>query len=257
MNRSFNYIAITNNPEEARILSECGVQQIMIDTEVLGKRERQGHKDTIISDHVLSDVQILKSLNLQSEIICRINPYHKSISKEIDTAISYGADVIMVPMITCIEEYKTIVDCINSRAKVLPLIETPYSFFKLTHICEYTALRQIHFGLNDLCISLQMNNLFEILLSTSFQCIVENLNLSLKGIGGIGDPQVPQKVDPILLLNHYLKLGANSVILSRNFFENNFNKSYILNSLTLLENAVTKGYDSSLDSTLKSQINKM
>ena len=257
MNWSFNYIAITNNPEEARVLSECGVQQIMIDTEVLGKRERQGHKDTIISDHVLSDIHRLKSLDLKSEVICRINPYHKGISEEIEIAISYGADAIMVPMITCIDEYKIIVDSINSRVKVLPLIETPYSFFKLSQICEYTPLSQIHFGLNDLCISLQMNNLFEILLSSSFQDTVEKLNHTLKGIGGIGDPQNSQKVDPILLLNHYLKLGANSVILSRNFFENSFNKSYIMKSLTMLESTITKGYEPSLDLILKSQINEM
>ena len=44
MKWSFNYIAITNDPKQAQNLSECGIQQIMVDTEIMGKVERQGHK---------------------------------------------------------------------------------------------------------------------------------------------------------------------------------------------------------------------
>ena len=65
MNWSFNYIAITNSTEQAKILSDCGVQQIMVDIEILGKVERQGHKDTVISNHRLKDVLKLKQLNLE------------------------------------------------------------------------------------------------------------------------------------------------------------------------------------------------
>ena len=76
MKWSFNYIAITNDPKQAKNFSECGIQQIMVDTEIIGKVERQGHKDTIISDHSLNDIIALKNLSLEAEIICRINPFH-------------------------------------------------------------------------------------------------------------------------------------------------------------------------------------
>ena len=61
MKWSFNYIAITNDPKQAQNLSECGIQQIMVDTEIMGKVERQGHKDTIISDHHLTILLLLRT----------------------------------------------------------------------------------------------------------------------------------------------------------------------------------------------------
>ena len=201
----------------------------------MGKVERQGHKDTIISDHSLNDIIALKNLNLEAEIICRINPFHNGTIDEIDTAIRNGADVIMIPMITSLENYQSMVDRIQDKAKVLPLIETPYSVFKLSEILDYSDLTQIHFGLNDLCISLGMKNLFEVLLSQTFQDTVRNIKISglVKGIGGIGDPQISQKVSPLALLNRYMKCGSNSVILSRSFFSKSFEKEYIVRSLEI------------------------
>lgn len=259
MNWSFNYIAITNDPKQAQNLSECGIQQIMVDTEIMGKVERQGHKDTIISDHSLNDIIALRDLSLDAEIICRINPFHRGTFNEIDTAIRNGTDVIMIPMITSMENYQSIVDKINNRAKVLPLIETPYSFFKLSEILDYSKLTQIHFGLNDLCISLGMKNLFEVLLSHTFQDTLSNVKISgmTKGIGGIGDPQISQKVSPLALLNSYMKCGSNSVILSRSFFTKSSEKEYIIRSLEIFENSIKAGHNSSTDNELIKQVNGM
>ena len=259
MNWSFNYIALTNDPKQAQNLSECGIQQIMVDTEIMGKVERQGHKDTIISDHSLNDIIVLKNLSLEAEIVCRINPFHKGTFDEIDTAIQNGADVIMLPMITSMEDYQSMVDRIHNKAKVLPLIETPYSLFKLTEILNYSKLTQIHFGLNDLCISLGMKNLFEVLLSQTFQDTVSNIKTSglIKGIGGIGDPQISQKVSPLALLNRYMKCGSNSVILSRSFFTKSSEKEYIIRSLQIFENSITAGHNSSTDSELIERVHGM
>jgi 2-keto-3-deoxy-L-rhamnonate aldolase RhmA len=257
MNWSFNYIAITNQPEKAQIFSNCGIQQIMIDTEKIGKVERQGHKDTIISNHSLNDIKILKELNLDSEIICRVNPFNDNSFKEIDIAIDNGADIIMIPMITVMDNYKSMVDSIGDRVKVLPLIETPYSFFKLSEILEYSALTQIHFGLNDLCISLGMRNLFEVLISQTFQNITKKVKVDIKGIGGIGDPQKRQKVSPIALLNGYMKCDSNCVILSRNFFMNSLENEHIIRSLKIFEKAIVAGYNSLIDHELSNQVQRM
>lgn len=257
MSWSFNYIAITNNPEQAKALSSCGIQQIMIDIEIIGKVERQGHKDTIISDHSLSDISLLKNHNLDSDVICRVNPYYDGSFKEIDTAIDNGADLIMIPMITEIDNYKSMVDRIGDRVEVIPLIETPYSLFKLPEILDYSKLNQIHFGLNDLCISLGMKNLFEVLLSVTFQNSIKNVEVQIKGVGGIGDPQVGQKVSPMALLNSYMKCNSNSVILSRNFFMNCVDNDYIIRSLNIFEKCIVKGYNPQLDHDLYSQVQKM
>jgi 2-keto-3-deoxy-L-rhamnonate aldolase RhmA len=257
MSWSFNYIAITNEPCKAEIFSDAGIQQVMIDTEIIGKVERQGHKDTVINNHALNDIYVLKKLNLNSEIICRVNPYNKNSYREINTAIDLGVDLIMIPMITKLEDYISMVDWIGDRVKIIPLIETPYSFFKLSELLDVTDISQVHFGLNDLCIGVGMKNLFEVLLSDTFQVITKSVNVGVKGIGGIGDPQKVQRVSPIALLNAYMKCDSNSVILSRNFFMESSDKDYIVRSLRIFEEVIKSGYNSIIDLDFSAQVHEM
>lgn len=37
----FNYIALNNAPEQVKFFLKSGIQQIMVDTEILGKVDRQ------------------------------------------------------------------------------------------------------------------------------------------------------------------------------------------------------------------------
>ena len=236
----FNYIALNNAPEQSKILFESGIQQIMVVTEILGKVDRQKHKNTVISNHEIEDVRILKQSGVKAQIICRVNPYHQKIFSEIEKIITMGADSIMLPMISSLDYYKEMVDFIDSRVNIIPLIETPYSFFKLDDILKYKKLEQIHFGLNDLSISLGMKNLFEILFSKPFSMTVKEVSkeVDLLGIGGVGTPMEKQIVDPILIFKKMRSLGANSVILSRSFFKNGYNKDIHSKSLLQLEQDV-------------------
>jgi hypothetical protein len=237
---NFNYIAITNVIENALILDSCGIQQIMIDTENLGKAERQSDKNAVINYHKIDDLRKIKNCDLRAKIICRINGYHSKINIEIENAIEAGADILMLPMIQNLKHFNCIVDQVHGRVEILPLIETPYSIFKLKEIIQITKPKQIHFGLNDLHLSLGMNNLFEVLLSPLFASAVSYSSdkVELVGIGGIGDPLIKQNVSPELLLKEYKRLGSQSVILSRNFFENGYLHSRIISSLNLFERLI-------------------
>lgn len=237
MEWNLNYIAITNKPDEAKILDDCGVQQIMVDTEILGKAERQQGKRTIISHHKIADIVALKKMQLKAEIICRVNPFNSNIFNEIDSAIEAGADCIMMPMIKNIDEYKAIVDRVNSRVKIIPLIETTYSLFVLKEIIEYSNLTQIHFGLNDLFIDIGYKNLFEILFSEFFSNFVNFAadNIEVVGIGGIGNPNTLLKVDSLLLFSEFLNLRGSSVILSRSFFKDGYDCKSITDGLSKFE----------------------
>ena len=239
---SFNYIAITNNIEHALVLNDCGVQQIMVDTENIGKAERQFGKNAVINFHKLEDVHKLKSLGLNSKIISRLNGFNSNIGEEIEKAIDYGSDLIMLPMIQNINCFNEMLTQINNRVPVVPLIETPYSIFKLKEIIEISVPEQLHFGLNDLHLSLGMNNLFEVMLSPLFSSAVSfaKERVKLVGIGGIGDPTSAQKVSPNLLLNEFLLMGSKSVILSRSFFKDGYDAERILYSLNLFENIVSQ-----------------
>lgn len=254
MEKKFNYIAISNHIEHCLALQEVGVQQIMVDAEIMGKKDRQKNKNMVMSNHDITDVEILKKNGIKSEIICRINPYHTSIFNEIDCAISCGTDAIMLPMISNISHYKKMVEKVDNRCKIIPLIETPYSVFKLEEIIEFGALSQLHFGLNDLSIALGNKNLFEILLSKPFENIVKfaSERVSLIGIGGVGTPLKAQTVSPELIFHRYYKMGSRAVILSRSFFSEGYNPKDIEAGIMRLEQSLEKNFTRE---ALQNQIN--
>jgi hypothetical protein len=258
MELKFNYIAITNKVEDALALDRCGIQQIMVDTEILGKAARQSGWNTEINSHKVQDICKIKDAGVKSKVICRINGYHQNISDEINDAINAGADTLMFPMIHSVENLNVMVDCVNKKVPVLPLIETPYSVFKLKEIIDISRPDQIHFGLNDLYISLRMRNLFEVLVSPIFSEAVKYVRgkVDLIGIGGIGDPLIEQRIDPFLLLNEYKLLGSRSVILSRSFFPQGYSENRIMKSLGAIERVVNEECDSSLHNKLILEVEK-
>ena len=255
---NFNYISITNNLEHAKIISRSGINQIMVDIETIGKPERQLGKNAVINFHSLSDIFKIKSLGLPTDLICRVNPYNERSSSEINTAISYGADHIMIPMIESVDDFQRMLDIISGRCKVIPLIETPHSLLNAYRIIDFVPLDQIHFGLNDLCIGFKQKNIFEILFSKTFHCVVNEVKGKIKtlGIGGVGSPLFSQLVDPKLVLKYIHLLGGNSVILSRSFFKNGYDESEIKNSIFLLENELKTPFSENEFSILNMQINQ-
>jgi hypothetical protein len=162
----------------------------------------------------------------------------------------------MIPMIENLTEYKKMLDFISGRCKIIPLIETPYSLIKIEEIIDYFPVDQIHFGLNDLSIGFKLNNLFEILFSRFFQNVIDELKNKVDtiGIGGIGSPLYQQLVDPALVIKHIKSIGGNSIIMSRSFFREGYDKKNILEALIRLE----KSFDTNISHTelclLKSQI---
>ena len=57
---SLKLMYITNKPEVAKIAQNAGVDRIFVDLEIIGKEERQGGLDTVISRHKIEDVTKIK-----------------------------------------------------------------------------------------------------------------------------------------------------------------------------------------------------
>jgi 2-keto-3-deoxy-L-rhamnonate aldolase RhmA len=259
MGNRFNYIAITNDVDQALIISRSGVQQIMVDTEIIGKVERQNGKQTVINTHSLSDILRLKNtLPDTIEIICRVNPFNAGIEREIKTAVEYGANAVMIPMIVNLADYRKCVNFVPKDVKIVPLIETPYSVFKIEEILDCRFPDQIHFGLNDLFIALHMNNLFEVLFSQIFQIVVKGASekVNIVGVGGVGTPDISQKVNPLLLIKEYCAMGSNSVILSRSFFHDGYDVQKISSGIQKIETAATEPYTMDQQRLLKEQVKR-
>ena len=155
------FLMITNNPKIAKYITNNGVDRLFIDLEKLGKNIRQGHLDTWKSNHSFDDIRIIRKEIKGKKILVRLNPWNNNSLNEINIAIEYGADFLMLPMIINFEEIYKFCKAVNSWVPVIPLIETRESLGFLDAIIGLEGVREIYIGLNDLSISYGYKFMFE------------------------------------------------------------------------------------------------
>ena len=212
------FIYITNNPELAQYAQDSGVNRIMIDLEYIGKRERQGHLDTVISAHSLQDINRERDVLHKSKLQVRVNPIHSGSEREINEVLSQGADIIMLPMFKTRQEVDKFISIINGRAAVSLLLETSQALVRVDDILRIDGIDEVYIGLNDLHLSMGLDFLFELLSGG----IVEYVTTKIKkkgirfGFGGISRLG-RGVVDSRLVLSEHVRLGSQVVILSRDF----------------------------------------
>lgn len=210
---------ITNDPRIAMIADRTGVDRVWIDLEQLHKEERQKGLNTVKSKHSLEDIRRIKPVLQSAELQVRINPIHESTKTEIDTAIDYGADVLMLPYFKTAEEVNTFLRIVNGRVKTILLVETKEAVECLDELLKTTA-DEIHIGLNDLHLSLKMDFMFEPLANGMLDSICAKIRQSGKpyGFGGIaklGEGMLPAEY---VVAEHY-RLKSSAAILSRSFYD--------------------------------------
>lgn len=225
MSSSLKFMVITNQLNIAKAAYNNDVR-IMIDIERNGKKSRQKHKDTLISDHTLEDLSRLKERIPDGEFILRINPLYDHTKDEIDSGISRGADHIMLPMFRKVESVEKTANFINGKASLIPLVETGAALVRLESICKVSGVEEIHLGLNDLSIDLSLDFLFEPLIGglVDLFCHTSNKNGKIYGFGGIstiGSGTIPSET----IIKEHARLGSRRAILSRLFVKNVLSKS--------------------------------
>ncbi len=211
-------ISITNNVELAKQVVSCGVGRIFVDLEILGKKERQAHLDTLISDHSIADVKDIRKALPNTELLVRCNPMYSGTRKEVEDIIEAGADLIMLPMFRTSEELREFSSIVEGRVGIVPLVETKDAAKNLSGIVKVPGVTEIYIGLNDLHIELNLSFMFEPLANGMLDEMVEIIKeFGLPfGFGGVA------RMDEGLLSGHnvlgeHLRLGSTRVILSRTF----------------------------------------
>ncbi len=210
---------ITNRPEIAQIAERAGVNIIFIDLEIIGKEQRQGHLDTVISKHKMEDIATVKSKLKKAELLVRINPFYEKTKQEVEQAIKNGADSIMLPMIKDEIEAKQLVEFINGRCKIMLLIERKEAVENIEKILAIKGIDEIHIGLNDMYLSYKNKFMFEPLVNGTVEKICDvarkyNIPYGIGGISKIGTGDLPAEK---IIIEHY-RLKSNKVILSRSFY---------------------------------------
>lgn len=209
---------ITNNPEVALIAQKYNVDRIWIDLETLGKEERQGHINSVKSNHTINDIKKIAPLLDKSELLVRVNPINDTSKEEINKTIEAGANIIMLPMWKSLQEVQTFLNYVNGRVKTILLLETKEGVECLNSILEYGGFDEIHIGLNDLHLSYNLKFMFELLSNGLVEEICKkiqkyNIPYGFGGIAKLGEGMLPAEK---IIMEHY-RLGSTRVILSRTF----------------------------------------
>ncbi len=213
------FMIIENDLNLIRQYDLLGVDRIFLDLEILGKQERQGHLDTVISSHhSMDDIAKIKPYLRNSELLVRINPINPQSEKEIERVIIDGADILMLPMFKTVAEVKYFIEKVSGRAKVCLLLETTQAMCRIDDILELDGIDEIHIGLNDLHLAFGLDFMFELLTGG----IIDYLSNKIKakgipfGFGGVATCK-GGIVSGELVLSEHVRLGSSMVILSRAF----------------------------------------
>jgi hypothetical protein len=213
---------ITNSKVVALNAFSAGVKRLFVDLEILGKVERQGHLDTLISNHSFEDISNIRKTVPNAELIVRLNPLNSNSKEEIREAIERGADIIMQPMIQHSHEVEEFASYINNRVKFIPLVETISAINTLDHITEIPGVNEIYIGLNDLHLELKKKFMFELLADGTIDRAVKvikkkNIPFGFGGIARLSEGLLPAE----LILGEHVRLGSSMIILSRTFNRQN------------------------------------
>ena len=215
---------ITNKPEIAQIAESSGVDRIFVDMEYIGKAERQGGLDSVQNHHTVEDVRTMKQAVESAEVLVRVNPIHEatdeytSSKQEIDDVIQAGADILMLPYITGVEQVKKFLSIVGGRVKTMLLIETPQSAEALDEILELDGIDEIYIGLNDLSLGYHKKFMFELLADGTVEglclkCKLKGIPYGFGGVASLGKGMLPSEY---VIREHY-RLGSTCAILSRSF----------------------------------------
>lgn len=210
------YIAHQTPHVEAADLA--GVDRVMVDLEILGKQERQGHLDTVISAHTLADVAFVRSRLTKARLMVRVNPIHDGSAAEIEAVVARGAEIVMLPMFMSVQEVETFVALVGGRARVSLLLETAQALGRAEQILSVQGIDEVHFGLNDLHLALGLDFMFELLTGGLLDhlarlCKAKGIRFGMGGIAIPGRGLLP--ADSILV--EHARLGSTQVILSRDY----------------------------------------
>lgn len=228
---------ITNNPIVASAADSAGIDWVFIDLEVLGKEERQPKMDTVKSNHKIEDINHIKKVLKNSQLLVRINPINPNSKNEIEKCIEAGADILMLPFFKTKVEVGEFIRSVNKRTKTCLLLETPEAVNLIDDILMIEGIDYIHVGLNDLHLGYNMKFMFELLSNGLVERLTQkfaskNIDFGFGGIAALGQGDLPAE---IIIAEHY-RLGSKMAILSRSFYKQTGNECDVDTLTTIFSN---------------------
>lgn len=217
----FRLIFITADPNHASIVARAGVDFVMVDLEIIGKQERQGHLDSVISDHSMADIAAVAMAvaGTRARVMARLNPLHEGTNAEVEIAIAQGAQRLMLPMFRHSDEVAAFMDIVDKRVPVTLLLETGTALARLPRVLALSGDFDMHLGLNDLHLELGLDFMFELFPGQIVSHVARLCQAAGRrlGVGGVARPGRAEALRPELILDAHQRVGSTGVILSRDW----------------------------------------
>lgn len=206
------------DPQSAIDAQNAGIDRVFYDLEYIGKESRQHGRNTVKSVNSIDDIPAVRKVLDKSELLVRTNPIHAYTKMEVDKTIEYGADILMLPMVMDQHDVEQFVSYVSGRVKVCIMIETAAAMARLDKILAVPGVSELFIGLNDLHISMGLTFMFEFLSNGLLEYIANKCNkagmpFGFGGIARISEGDLPSDN----ILGEHVRLGSQSVILSRTF----------------------------------------
>ena len=195
----------------------AGISTFIVDWENKSKAARQWGRDTEINYDTVEDLERVAAVH-GVKAVCRINRLSSQTARDIDTALSGGAKLILLPMVEQLSEAETFLRLLNGRAAGGILIETANAVSSVKQLAKL-PLSAVYIGLNDLCISLGKSHIFEAVVDGTVEhvCTVLADEGLFFGMGGVtvvdGGAPVPCR----LLMAELCRLDVRFTFLRRSF----------------------------------------
>lgn len=211
---------ITNDIEVARKAEEAGVDRILVDLERRGKKARQTGRSLFLSTHQMEDVRRIRQALVRSKVAVRVDPLHLGSREQINLAIEYGAELVVLPFFERLQQAEEFIAILRGRAAGILLVESAAASDFLGELCHMAGVAEIHIGLNDLSISLGLHSWFELLTSSILEELcatmrASNIPFGFGGIACLSHHDLP--LNPELVLAEQVCQGATRGWLSRTF----------------------------------------
>ena len=215
MGRPLELVLFENDPDSARRLLNAGISSFLVDLELLGKDFRQLGFDTEIRPGTWDQLNAISSIP-GAKTWCRLNRYGDHSRGEIETSIAAGTQVLVLPMVTALNEVEYFVELISQRCQAAIMIETPEA---LSLAAQFNRLRVDYafFGLNDFAISRGSGSIFRALCDGSVEaarCALKDVRF---GVGGLTDMRRGHPIPSFRLLQELQRLGCDFTFLRRSF----------------------------------------
>lgn len=218
---NFAFTVFTADAGLAARLDAAGVDRIGVDVERFGKAERQSsRKGAWLSDHTLEDLSKLRPAVKRGQLFARLDPINPRSQDQIEKALEYGAQVVMLPFFRTAGEVEKFVRRVDGRASVSLLLESTTAAFRLHDILRVGGVADLMIGLNDLHIAAGLSNHFEVVASDVLTAIAERCHAAGLpfGFGGLGRALgTGLPIDADLIVAQHARLGSTRAFLARSF----------------------------------------